>query len=549
MVKFLKDISPLLENNMKLLRILILFLTFPALSWAQNPASDCSGAIKICGDGRISSNADGIGTQELNGTNNCASQETNSLWLEIEITKAGSLGFNLKPTSNDINVDYDFFIFGPNASCNNLGNAIRCSTTNPNAAGLASNFTGLNARSTETSEGPGPDGDSFVANLDVEPGETYFIVIDRPVGNSPFELEWTGTATTGGFPFPDGPQYNEGMDLETCNANGSAIFDLSQNTPIINIQNNTTLTYHETIADATDGINALSDIYTSDVPSKPIFARIENDLTGCSKITDFTLTINDGPLVAQNLEFMQCDLDKNNLADYELSDLYNEILSGINGAHDIAFFTSENAARENSNPVSSLYNSAGAESLFARTSEAGNPDCFNITRIELILNEPPNVEAISLVQPAINSNSNTIEISFPNTEAYEYSIGNEDGPFQTSTTFENVTSGFQDLYIRDLNQCAIIKTQIAIIGYDNFFTPNEDGINDFWQLNGISSETAAANQISIFDRYGKLLTKLTAADKGWDGTFDGQPMPADDYWFRVLLQTGQEFKGHFSLVR
>ena len=67
-----------------------------------------------------------------------------------------------------------------------------------------------------------------------------------------------------------------------------------------------------------------------------------------------------------------------------------------------------------------------------------------------------------------HSNSNTIEISFPNTEAYEYSIGNEDGPFQTSTTFENVTSGFQDLYIRDLNQCAIIKTQIAIIGYDNF---------------------------------------------------------------------------------
>lgn len=534
---------------MRIIITLLLLFFISSIAHAQNPASDCSGAIKICGDGRISTNADGIGAQELNGTNNCSSQENNSLWLEIEITKAGSLGFNLKPTSNDINVDYDFFIFGPNATCGNLGNAIRCSTTNPNAAGLASNFTGLNARTTETSEGPGPDGDSFVANLDVQPGETYFIVIDRPIGNSPFELEWTGTATTGGFPFPDGPEFNEGMDLETCNANGVADFNLSQNTPVINYQNNTTLTYHETIADATDGINALGANYTSTVPSRSIFARIENDLTGCSKITDFTLTINDGPLVAQNLELEQCDLDKNLVEDYELSDLNNEILNGIPGAHDISFFTSENAARANSNPVSSLYTSAGAESLFARTSERGNPDCFNITQIDLILNEPPNVDAFSLVQPAINSNQNTIEIDIPNAEAYEYSIGSENGPYQTSTSFENVTSGFQDLYIRDLNQCAIIRTQIAIIGYDNFFTPNQDGINDYWQLKGIASETAASNKISIFDRYGKLIARLTAADRGWDGSFEGRAMPADDYWFQVLLQTGQEFKGHFSLVR
>jgi len=56
------------------------------------------------------------------------------------------------------------------------------------------------ATSTETSEGPGANGDSFVSDIDVLAGESYFIVIDRPVGNSPFSLEWTGTAT-----FPDNP--------------------------------------------------------------------------------------------------------------------------------------------------------------------------------------------------------------------------------------------------------------------------------------------------------------------------------------------------------
>jgi len=29
----------------------------------------------------------------------------------------------------------------------------------------------------------------------------------------------------------------------------------------------------------------------------------------------------------------------------------------------------------------------------------------------------------------------------------------------------------------------------------------------------------------------------------------GKNMPSDDYWFKVLLENGQEFNGHFSLVR
>jgi gliding motility-associated-like protein len=36
---------------------------------------------------------------------------------------------------------------------------------------------------------------------------------------------------------------------------------------------------------------------------------------------------------------------------------------------------------------------------------------------------------------------------------------------------------------------------------------------------------------------------------GWDGTFIGKPMPSTDYWFRVVLEDGREFKSHFSLVR
>ena len=79
-----------------------------------------------------------------------------------------------------------------------------------------------------------------------------------------------------------------------------------------------------------------------------------------------------------------------------------------------------------------------------------------------------------------------------------------------------------------------------------FFTPNNDGVNDFWvtpnPINRIS-------YVMIYDRYGKLLKQIKNIDRGWDGTFKGQSMPASDYWYRIVYNDGKSFSGHFSLVR
>lgn len=533
---------------MKLSLAISLFL-LSLQCFSQSNANDCSGAIQICGNGAVSSNADGIGRQEISNLNACSSQEHNSIWLFIKITKEGTLGFTLKPTSSDIMIDYDFFIYGPNSSCGDLGYAVRCSTTNPYAAGLTSNLTGMNDTESDTSEGPGPNGNSFVKSLDVQPGETYYIVIDRPIGNSPFELKWTGTATIGGSPFPEGPEIMKPDDLQTCNANMKADFDLSVQNPDITSQNNTTLTYHESLADASDNVNPISGTYTSEQPVKTIYARVENNLTGCSKITDFDLIINEGPLILSSYTWEKCDLDYSGNENFNFEDINMDILNGLSSSeYQIKYFKNPSDAIDNLNALPSSYSSAG-DYLYARVWEDGNPDCFNVSEIELILNTPPQIQSVSVTQPTVNANTNTVTLNVDAGINYEYSIGNIDGPYQASTTFQNVESGFQTLYIRDLEGCAILEAEIAILGYDNFFTPNGDGVNDFWQIKGISAETAGENLIHIFDRYGKLILKMNAFEKGWDGTFNGKEMPADDYWFRVLLQNGQEFNGHFSLIR
>lgn len=535
------------------MRNLPLFLLFFAIaildSQAQLALNDCSGAIEICGDGAISSNADGVGTQEISALNSCSSQEHNSLWLKIEITKSGTLGFNLVPTSRDINIDYDFFIFGPDASCSDLGFAIRCSTTNPNAAGSSNNHTGMKDTETDTSEGPGQNGNNYVKSLDVEVGDTYYIVIDRPIGNSAFDLEWTGTATQGGYPFSEGPEAQEPQDLQKCNALGIADFDLTSTRNEISTQNNTSVSYHTSIADATDNINAIRGNYTSTESVKTIYARVESDLNGCAKIVDFDLIIAPGPEISLEEDLEKCDLDYSGEEIFDLSTALPEILNGMDPSqYQAEYYENFSDAENGTNPISSDYLSAGGDA-YIKIWENGNPECYNISEVNLTLNIPPQLTSYSVVQPVVNSNSNTVTLDFSFENDYEYSLGNIDGPYQESTTFENVESGFQTLYIRDKKACAVIQTEIAILGYDNFFTPNNDGYHDSWQIKGITEAAGPQSLVYIFDRYGKLLKNLKVSESGWDGTFNGKPLPADDYWFRVTLKNGVEFNGHFTLKR
>ena len=84
---------------------------------------------------------------------------------------------------------------------------------------------------------------------------------------------------------------------------------------------------------------------------------------------------------------------------------------------------------------------------------------------------------------------------------------------------------------------------------DKFFTPNGDGVNDKWMVEGI--ETAPNAHVMIYDRYSKLLYKCKGSDfQGWDGNYNGHGMVQDDYWYVILIpETNETLSGHFTLKR
>ncbi len=279
---------------MKKIIAVLLLLCFNYFT-AQTP-NDCVNAITVCSNGSFSSNADGIGNvQEINGF--CSGFEHNSVWLKINIVQSGTLGFHLRPNEQDISVDFDFWVFGPNRPCNNLGNPIRCSTTNPQAAGLPNNYTGMHGSTTATQNGPGANGNGYVRWLNVLAGESYYIAIDRPEGilggDGGFELEWIGSATQGTGAFAPPPTANAIEDYISCSTNANTgIFDLNTVRSSINsdlVAN--TITFHNTIENAIDGIGALPAILANSTNPQQIFARVRDNVTGCFSVTDFNLVV------------------------------------------------------------------------------------------------------------------------------------------------------------------------------------------------------------------------------------------------------------------
>lgn len=139
---------------------------------------------------------------------------------------------------------------------------------------------------------------------------------------------------------------------------------------------------------------------------------------------------------------------------------------------------------------------------------------------------------------------------------YEYAIqkeGESIGFFQDEPIFENVSPGIYSVYVNDKNNCGIINIDVSVIGYPKFFTPNNDGYNDNWNVIGVNSNFYPNSLIYIFNRFGKLVTTVDPSSNGWDGFYKGVALPSSDYWFTVELidSSGSRKvrKGHFSLIR
>ncbi|MFN3754367.1 choice-of-anchor L domain-containing protein [Flavobacterium sp.] len=158
-------------------------------------------------------------------------------------------------------------------------------------------------------------------------------------------------------------------------------------------------------------------------------------------------------------------------------------------------------------------------------------------------------EAATIDNIIINdfSANNSVEIIASGIGDYEYSI---DGTqYQDSPVFTNLNGLQYTAFVKDKKYCGIVSRVFYLVQIPKYFTPNGDGVNETWYIKNLTQRGLGQSVITIFDRYGKIITQFSGTDFGWDGTYNGRLLLADDYWFTITNSGKELAKGHFALIR
>ena len=350
--------------------------------------------------------------------------------------------------------------------------------------------------------------------------------------------------------------------LEECDATGFHVFDITEREPILRgttPANEATFRYYINLSDAeannNNTINTPEAFTNTVIDYQKIYIRLNSSVnfdseTGipCHRIYEQELFVRPYPEnLLKSTSYKICiDIDGNVVnqalvdaglpdSDYDFN-WYNEFdaLDGnrISNGNGRIFTTP--FAGEYSVKITNVTNSALCSTIVNFTVE-------NTLIPFSIKGEPTELIAFGI--------DNTITaITTPQSPDFEYMLNNEG--WQQSNVFNNVTEGIHTLTVRNKFGCGEISTFVVITDYPKFFTPNGDGYHDYWNIGGRVGVDAL--NVYVFDRFGKLVKDLTHNESGWDGTFEGRPLPSDDYWFKVIYSKNGikgEYMNHFSLKR
>jgi gliding motility-associated-like protein len=324
------------------------------------------------------------------------------------------------------------------------------------------------------------------------------------------------------------PNINQPDNLYACDqGNGYTEFDTSVIEPQL-IGNQTGLVIQYFDSNNNPLPSPLPVLFQNTEPySQTISVRIE-DVSNpiCYSETSFDLIVNELPEINLEDEYFICNLEPS---------ITLNINSGFNSYNwffeDGTIISSSNSAEITEDgsytlTITQIENSITCENSFD----------FNLIRSVL-----PQIQQVNSGELG----NNYIEIIASGDGDFEYSI---DGiNYQDNNYFSNIQGGIYTVFVRDKDGCGQDSEEAIVIDYPKFFTPNNDGYNDFWQIKGITN--FPNSKTLIFDRYGKLLTRISSNELGWNGLYNDKQMMSNDYWFRTDLGNGRTFSGHFSLKR
>lgn len=102
-------------------------------------------------------------------------------------------------------------------------------------------------------------------------------------------------------------------------------------------------------------------------------------------------------------------------------------------------------------------------------------------------------------------------------------------------------------YVAEVDIFVIIPTYAL----PNVFTPNGDGLNDYFTV--VMDRGITILDFRVFSRWGQVVYNNESPDQGWDGTFKDKPSPSDTYAYIITIEypdgRRETMRGDITLVR
>ncbi|MDA8762583.1 hypothetical protein N9M81_04725, partial [Flavobacteriaceae bacterium] len=334
--------------------------------------------------------------------------ESNSIWFRFKAARDGQLGFNIIP--DNPSDDWDFAVYGPDVSCNNLGNPV--DSSGPGDCGI-SNYEGGNPNDGgQTGAGVPPSllsGDWYSPFLEVNEGEEYLLLINSyNGGNDSFTLEWTGSLINDGLGNPLDCSIvvgDLGPDQEVCEGENIVLDGTSPATTAIGYQWSL-----NTGAGFTDIVGQTNPIYVINNNVSGNYKVEVTDLDGSTDDDEVEINFYSQPTISPLpnplYEVFDTDGTEDGFTTFNLRD-FNNILLGSGqtpGTYGVEYYQSQANADANVNPIPNPENYTNipdnpdsTDEIFARvvTNAAPNTCIPATTSFKLLvnINEPPVLSA------------------------------------------------------------------------------------------------------------------------------------------------------------
>ena len=108
------------------------------------------------------------------------------------------------------------------------------------------------------------------------------------------------------------------------------------------------------------------------------------------------------------------------------------------------------------------------------------------------------------------------------------------------------------LTVTDNNGCqasqqVVVADQCPAISIPNAFTPNGDGINDTWVVEGLDNDPSVL--VKVFNRQGVLVYENKGYSINWNGEYGGKKLPAGTYYYILTAKNStQKFSGPLTII-